>query len=44
MLLLYLITVCCALVLIGAAVGLRRSILSHSRKATKHEEEISIQH
>jgi hypothetical protein len=44
MLLLYLITVCCALVLIGAAVGIRRAIVSHNHKAApaSHDENISI--
>jgi len=42
MLLLYLITVCCALVLIGAAVGIRRAIVRHKAAPASHDENISI--
>jgi hypothetical protein len=44
MLMLYLIMVACLLVLVGAAVGIRRTIVSHGQKtaAAKREENISI--
>jgi hypothetical protein len=46
MLMLYLIMVACLLVLIGAAVGIRRSIVNHGQKsaAAERKENITIQH
>ena len=46
MLMLYLIMVACLLVLIGAAVGIRRTIVNHGQKsaAVKRKENITIQH
>ena len=45
MLLLYLITVLCLLILIGAAVGIRRAIVRHGQPSpgTKRDEEIRSQ-